>query len=386
MKIEEIAKNIYYVGVEDKTIDLFESQYIVPKGITYNSYIIKDKKNLIVDTVDSRKTEEWLENVEKVLEGETLDYLVVSHLEPDHSGSIDALISKYPEMKIVGNAKTFAFMPQFIKSNIENKKVLVEEGEELSIGEHTFKFIMAQMVHWPEVMVEYEEKEKILFSADAFGTFGILENEENWYEDAGRYYFNIVGKYGIQVQALLKKAATLDISKICSLHGPILKENLEKYIKLYDVWSRYEPEEEGITIAYTSIHGNTKKIAEKLAKDLIDRGEKVAIYDLSRGNLSYAIADAFRYSKLVLLSATYNMQLFPPMQSFLSQLQGKNYQNRKLAIIENGSWAPNAANCIKEFASKMKDITIYEPIVTVRTTLNEESKQKLENLLENLVK
>lgn len=386
MKIEEIAKNIYYVGVEDKTIDLFESQYIVPKGITYNSYIIKDKKNLIVDTVDSRKTEEWLENVEKVLEGETLDYLVVSHLEPDHSGSIDALISKYPEMKIVGNAKTFAFMPQFIKSNIENKKVLVEEGEELSIGEHTFKFIMAPMVHWPEVMVEYEEKEKILFSADAFGTFGILENEENWYEDAGRYYFNIVGKYGIQVQALLKKAATLDISKICSLHGPILKENLEKYIKLYDVWSKYEPEEEGITIAYTSIHGNTKKIAEKLAKDLIDRGEKVAIYDLSRGNLSYAIADAFRYSKLVLLSATYNMQLFPPMQSFLSQLQGKNYQNRKLAIIENGSWAPNAANCIKEFASKMKDITIYEPIVTVRTTLNEESKQKLENLLENLVK
>ena len=386
MKIEEIAKNIYYVGVEDKTIDLFESQYIVPKGITYNSYIIKDKKNLIVDTVDSRKTEEWLENVEKVLEGETLDYLVVSHLEPDHSGSIDALISKYPEIKIVGNAKTFAFMPQFIKSNIENKKVLVEEGEELSIGEHTFKFIMAPMVHWPEVMVEYEEKEKILFSADAFGTFGILENEENWYEDAGRYYFNIVGKYGIQVQALLKKAATLDISKICSLHGPILKENLEKYIKLYDIWSRYEPEEEGITIAYTSIHGNTKKIAEKLAKDLIDRGEKVAIYDLSRGNLSYAIADAFRYSKLVLLSATYNMQLFPPMQSFLSQLQGKNYQNRKLAIIENGSWAPNAANCIKEFASKMKDITIYEPIVTVRTTLNEESKQKLENLLENLVK
>ena len=386
MKIEEIAKNIYYVGVEDKTIDLFESQYIVPKGITYNSYIIKDKKNLIVDTVDSRKTEEWLENVEKVLEGETLDYLVVSHLEPDHSGSIDALISKYPEMKIVGNAKTFAFMPQFIKSNIENKKVLVEEGEELSIGEHTFKFIMAPMVHWPEVMVEYEEKEKILFSADAFGTFGILENEENWYEDAGRYYFNIVGKYGIQVQALLKKAATLDISKICSLHGPILKENLEKYIKLYDVWSRYEPEEEGITIAYTSIHGNTKKIAEKLAKDLIDRGEKVAIYDLSRGNLSYVIADAFRYSKLVLLSATYNMQLFPPMQSFLSQLQGKNYQNRKLAIIENGSWAPNVANCIKEFASKMKDITIYEPIVTVRTTLNEESKQKLENLLENLVK
>ena len=386
MKIEEIAKNIYYVGVEDKTIDLFESQYIVPKGITYNSYIIKDKKNLIVDTVDSRKTEEWLENVEKVLEGETLDYLVVSHLEPDHSGSIDALISKYPEMKIVGNAKTFAFMPQFIKSNIENKKVLVEEGEELSIGEHTFKFIMAPMVHWPEVMVEYEEKEKILFSADAFGTFGILENEENWYEDAGRYYFNIVGKYGIQVQALLKKAATLDISKICPLHGPILKENLEKYIKLYDVWSRYEPEEEGITIAYTSIHGNTKKIAEKLAKDLIDRGEKVAIYDLSRGNLSYAIADAFRYSKLVLLSATYNMQLFPPMQSFLSQLQGKNYQNRKLAIIENGSWAPNAANCIKEFASKMKDITIYEPIVTVRTTLNEESKQKLENLLENLAK
>ena len=386
MKIEEIGKNIYYVGVEDKTIDLFESQYIVPKGIIYNSYIIKDKKNLIVDTVDSRKTDEWIEKVENVLNGENLDYLIVSHLEPDHSGSIDALLSKYPEMKIVGNAKTFAFIPQFIKSDIENRKVLVAEGEELNIGEHTFKFIMAPMVHWPEVMVEYEKKEKILFSADAFGTFGILEDEKNWYEDAGRYYFNIVGKYGVQVQALLNKAKSLDIREICPLHGPILKENLEKYINLYDKWSKYEPEEEGITIAYTSIHGNTKKIAEYAAKNLIDRGQKVAIYDLARENLSYAIADAFKYSKLLVLSATYNMQLFPPMQSFLSQLQGKNYQNRKIAIIENGSWAPNAANCIKDILEKMKDITIYEPIVTVRTTLNEESKEKLEILLENLVK
>lgn len=386
MKIEEIGKNIYYVGVEDKTIDLFESQYIVPKGITYNSYIIKDKKNLIVDTVDSRKTDEWIEKVENVLNGENLDYLIVSHLEPDHSGSIDALLSKYPEMKLVGNAKTFAFIPQFIKSDIENRKVLVAEGEELNIGEHTFKFIMAPMVHWPEVMVEYEKKEKILFSADAFGTFGILEDEKNWYEDAGRYYFNIVGKYGVQVQALLNKAKSLDIREICPLHGPILKENLEKYINLYDKWSKYEPEEEGITIAYTSIHGNTKKIAEYAAKNLIDRGQKVAIYDLARENLSYAIADAFKYSKLLVLSATYNMQLFPPMQSFLSQLQGKNYQNRKIAIIENGSWAPNAANCIKDILEKMKDITIYEPIVTVRTTLNEESKEKLEILLENLVK
>ena len=386
MKIEEIGKNIYYVGVEDKTIDLFESQYIVPKGITYNSYIIKDKKNLIVDTVDSRKTDEWIEKVENVLNGENLDYLIVSHLEPDHSGSIDALLSKYPEMKLVGNAKTFAFIPQFIKSDIENRKVLVAEGEELNIGEHTFKFIMAPMVHWPEVMVEYEKKEKILFSADAFGTFGILEDEKNWYEDAGRYYFNIVGKYGVQVQALLNKAKSLDIREICPLHGPILKENLEKYINLYDKWSKYEPEEEGITIAYTSIHGNTKKIAEYAAKNLIDRGQKVAIYDLARENLSYAIADAFKYSKLLVLSATYNMQLFPPMQSFLSQLQGKNYQNRKIAIIENGSWAPNAANCIKDILEKMKDITIYEPIITVRTTLNEESKEKLEILLENLVK
>lgn len=386
MKIEEIGKNIYYVGVEDKTIDLFESQYIVPKGITYNSYIIKDKKNLIVDTVDSRKTDEWIEKVENVLNGENLDYLIVSHLEPDHSGSIDALLSKYPEMKLVGNAKTFAFIPQFIKSDIENRKVLVAEGEELNIGEHTFKFIMAPMVHWPEVMVEYEKKEKILFSADAFGTFGILEDEKNWYEDAGRYYFNIVGKYGVQVKALLNKAKSLDIREICPLHGPILKENLEKYINLYDKWSKYEPEEEGITIAYTSIHGNTKKIAEYAAKNLIDRGQKVAIYDLARENLSYAIADAFKYSKLLVLSATYNMQLFPPMQSFLSQLQGKNYQNRKIAIIENGSWAPNAANCIKDILEKMKDITIYEPIVTVRTTLNEESKEKLEILLENLVK
>lgn len=386
MKVEEFVKNVYYVGVEDNTLDLFESQYPLPKGITYNSYIIKDEKNIIIDTVDNRKTDEWLQNIEQVLQGEKLDYLVVSHLEPDHSGSIDALISKYPEIKIIGNAKTFAFLPQFIKSDIENNKVVVSEGETLNIGEHTFKFIMAPMVHWPEVMVEYEMKEKILFSADAFGTFGILENEEDWYEDAGRYYFNIVGKYGVQVQMLLKKAASLDIKMICSLHGPILKNNLEKYIKLYDIWSKYEPEEEGIVVAYASIHGNTKKIAEEFAKQLLDRGKKVAIYDLARESLSYTIADAFKYSTLVLAASTYNMNAFPPMQSLLYQLLGKNYQNRKIAIIENGTWAPNSANCMKEYIEKMKDITIYEPIVTIRTTLNDESRNKLNELIENIVK
>ena len=386
MKVEEFVKNVYYVGVEDNTLDLFESQYPLPKGITYNSYIIKDEKNIIIDTVDNRKTDEWLQNIEQVLQGEKLEYLVVSHLEPDHSGSIDALISKYPEIKIIGNAKTFAFLPQFIKSDIENNKVVVSEGETLNIGEHTFKFIMAPMVHWPEVMVEYEMKEKILFSADAFGTFGILENEEDWYEDAGRYYFNIVGKYGVQVQMLLKKAASLDIKMICSLHGPILKNNLEKYIKLYDIWSKYEPEEEGIVVAYASIHGNTKKIAEEFAKQLLDRGKKVAIYDLARESLSYTIADAFKYSALVLAASTYNMNAFPPMQSLLYQLLGKNYQNRKIAIIENGTWAPNSANCMKEYIEKMKDITIYEPIVTIRTTLNDESRNKLNELIENIVK
>ena len=386
MKVEEFVKNVYYVGVEDNTLDLFESQYPLPKGITYNSYIIKDEKNIIIDTVDNRKTDEWLQNIEQVLQGEKLEYLVVSHLEPDHSGSIDALISKYPEIKIIGNAKTFAFLPQFIKSDIENNKVVVSEGETLNIGEHTFKFIMAPMVHWPEVMVEYEMKEKILFSADAFGTFGILENEEDWYEDAGRYYFNIVGKYGVQVQMLLKKAASLDIKMICSLHGPILRNNLEKYIKLYDTWSKYEPEEEGIVVAYASIHGNTKKIAEEFAKQLLDRGKKVAIYDLARESLSYTIADAFKYSALVLAASTYNMNAFPPMQSLLYQLLGKNYQNRKIAIIENGTWAPNSANCMKEYIEKMKDITIYEPIVTIRTTLNDESRNKLNELIENIVK
>ena len=386
MKVEEFVKNVYYVGVEDNTLDLFESQYPLPKGITYNSYIIKDEKNIIIDTVDNRKTDEWLQNIEQVLQGEKLEYLVVSHLEPDHSGSIDALISKYPEIKIIGNAKTFAFLPQFIKSDIESNKVVVSEGETLNIGEHTFKFIMAPMVHWPEVMVEYEMKEKILFSADAFGTFGILENEEDWYEDAGRYYFNIVGKYGVQVQMLLKKAASLDIKMICSLHGPILRNNLEKYIKLYDTWSKYESEEEGIVVAYASIHGNTKKIAEEFAKQLLDRGKKVAIYDLARESLSYTIADAFKYSTLVLAASTYNMNAFPPMQSLLYQLLGKNYQNRKIAIIENGTWAPNAANCMKEYIEKMKDITIYETIVTIRTTLNDESRNKLNELIENIVK
>lgn len=388
IKDTTISKDIIYIGADDKTIDLFESQYVVPNGISYNSYLIKDEKIVVMDTIDKRKTDEWLNNLEKTLEGKTVDYLVVSHLEPDHAYNIELLAKKYPEMRIVGNDKTFALMPQFFDiPDLEERKVIVKEGEELNIGKHTLQFFMAPMVHWPEVMVTYEKTEKILFSADAFGKFGTLDTDEDWTCEARRYYFNIVGQYGVQVQNLLKKASSLDIKMICPLHGPLLKENLEYYINKYDIWSRYQPEDDGVFIAYASIHGNTADAAKELAKILQEKGaKKVAITDLSRDDMAEAIEDAFRYDKVILAASSYNFEVFPPMEQFLHHLKSKNYQNRKIGVIENGTWAPTAAKCMKDILDTMKDITICEPIVTIKSKLNEGSKKKLVELSDNILK
>lgn len=387
MKDTTISKDIIYIGADDKDIDLFESQYVVPNGISYNSYLIKDEKNVVMDTIDKRKTDEWIQNLENALAGEKPDYLVISHLEPDHAYNIELLARKYPEMKLIGNEKTFAFLPQFFDiSDLENRKIVVKEGDEFNIGKHTLQFFMAPMVHWPEVMVTYEKSEKIVFSADGFGKFGSLDTEEDWACEARRYYFNIVGKYGMQVQALLKKLATLDVKMICPLHGPILKENLEYYIGKYDVWSSYEPEDDGVFIAYASIHGNTADAAKELAKMLEEKGaKKVAITDLARDDMAEAIEDAFRYDKIILAASSYNFGVFPPMEQFLHHLAGKNYQNRKIGIVENGTWAPSAGKCMKEIISNMKDITLCETMVTIRSKLNDESRAKLEELAEEIL-
>lgn len=376
-----ITEKIKYVGVNDKTLDLFESQYKIPNGVSYNSYIIQDEKITIMDTVDKRAVKEWLQNIEETLEECTADYLVVSHLEPDHSAGIEIIADKYPEMKIVLSKKASEMLPQFINKDLSERIVIMQEGNILDLGYHKLQFIMAPMVHWPEVMVTYEKTEKIVFSADGFGKFGTLDVEEDWIEEARRYYFNIVGKYGAPVQALLKKLSTLDVKMICPLHGPILKENLGYYIDKYNTWSSYKPEEEGIFIAYASIYGNTAKVAEKLAEILKQKGaKKVILKDLARDDLADAIEDAFRYDKIILAASSYNMGVFPPMEHFLNQLKGKNYQNRKIGIIENGTWAPSAGKCMKDIISNMKDITIYEPTVTVMSTLNEETSKKLEEL------
>ena len=387
MKDITISNDIIYIGADDKDIDLFESQYIVPNGISYNSYLIKDEKIAIMDTIDKRKTDEWIANLDKTLDGRKPDYLVVSHMEPDHAANIKTLIDKYPNIKIVSNSKTFAFIPQFFDiPDLENRKIEVKEGDTLDLGKHKLKFIMAPMVHWPEVMMEYEETERILFAADAFGKFGALDTDEEWDCEARRYYFNIVGKYGVQVQAVLKKAANLDIKTICPLHGPILKENLEHYLKLYDTWSSYQPESEGIFIACSSIHGNTMEAAKELKNILEQKGaKKVVLSDLAREDFAECIEDAFRYGKIVLASSTYNMGIFSPMDQFLHHLKGKNYQNRKVGIIENGTWAPNAAKCMKEILEQMKDIEIIEPVVTIKSTLNNESREKLNELAEKLI-
>ena len=386
MKDVTITDSILYVGVDDKTIDLFESQYEVPNGISYNSYVILDEKVALMDTVDSRATEEWLDNLDKALAGRSIDYLVVSHMEPDHAGNIKNLIDRYPEMKIVGNAKTFAMIPQFFDVDITDRTVSVKEGDTLSLGKHTLQFFMAPMVHWPEVMVAYEQSEKILFSADGFGKFGALDTDEAWTCEARRYYFNIVGKYGAQVQALLKKAATLDIQMICPLHGPILKEDLGYYIGKYDIWSKYEPEDEGVFIAYASIHGNTAKAAKKLAEMLEEKGAKrVAIADLARDDMAEAVEDAFRHDKLVLASATYDGGLFPCMEDFLSHLKAKNFQKRTVGLMENGTWAPMSAKKMREVLEGMKEITICEPTVTIKSAMKEETLKVMEELVEKLV-
>ena len=381
-----ISDSIRYVGVDDKDIDLFESQYIVPNGVSYNSYVIMDEKIAIMDTVDARKTDEWLENVEKELSGKTPAYLIISHLEPDHSGSIQAVVEKYPDMKLVSNAKLFSMLPQFFDLDVEDKKVVVAEGDTLELGSHTLNFVMAPMVHWPEVMVEYESSEKVLFSADAFGKFGALDTDEDWACEARRYYFNIVGKYGAQASALLKKAAGLDIQTICPLHGPILKENLDYYIGKYVTWSSYEAEDDGVLVAYGSIHGNTAKAAKKLGEILEAKGaKKVVVCDLAREDLAEAIEDAFRYDKLVVACATYDAGLFPIMQDFLFHLGHKNFQNKKVAFMENGSWAPMANKKMKEFFEGMKNMTLCENTVTIKSTMKDENIAEMEALAEELL-
>ncbi len=381
-----ISDQILYVGVDDKTLDLFESQYIIPNGVSYNSYVILDEKVAVMDTVDARATDEWLANLDEALAGRTVDYLVVSHMEPDHAANIGKMIERYPKMKVVGNAKTFAMIPQFFDADISERSVVVKEGDTLCLGKHILQFFMAPMVHWPEVMVTYEQTEKILFSADGFGKFGALDADEAWTCEARRYYFNIVGKYGAQVQALLKKAARLDIQMICPLHGPILKEDLGYYIGKYDIWSKYEPEDEGVFIAYASIHGNTAKAAKQLAKILEEKGAKrVAIADLSRDDMAEAVEDAFRHSKLVLASSTYDGGLFPCMEDFLSHLKAKNYQKRTVALIENGSWAPMAAKHMRTYLEAMKNIEICEPVITIKSTPNADTVAAMEALAERLV-
>ncbi len=382
----KVSKDIAYIGANDYKIKLFESQYELEKGMAYNSYLIKDEKNAILDTIDENVTDKWLENLEKELNGEKPDYLVISHLEPDHAYNIGLVAEKYPEMKIVGNQITFNMLQNFFKiENLAERKVVVMEGDVLDLGKHKLQFIMAPMIHWPEVMMSYEQTEKILFSADAFGKFGTTDADEDWDCEARRYYFGIVGKYGMQVQNILKKVASLDVKMICPLHGPILKENLGYYINKYDIWSSYKPEEEGIMIAVASIHGNTMKAAKKLEEILKNTvKEKVVLVDLAREDWAESVEDAFRYSKLILMASSYNMGVFPPMEYFLNHLKDRNYQNRKIAIIENGSWAPSAAKCMKNIIEDMKNIELVDNVITIKSTMSEKNIQEFENLAKKI--
>lgn len=380
----KITDTIKYVGANDETIDLFEGQYRMLHGVSYNSYVILDEKIAIMDTVDRRATEEWLSNLERVLEGRTPDYLIVSHMEPDHAANIQRVAEKYPEMKIVGNAKTFPMIAQFFDLNIEGREVIVKEGDTLSLGRHTLQFFMAPMVHWPEVMVTYEQSEKVLFSADGFGKFGSLSVEEPWEDEARRYFINIVGKYGAPVQALLKKAAALDVAMICPLHGPVLTENLEHYIGLYDTWSSYRPEEKGVLIACASIYGNTRKAAEALADELTRAGQQVCVMDLCRCDLAKAVSNAFRYDRLVLACATYDGGMYLPMEDYLNHLKAKNFQKRKIGLMENGSWAPMAAKKMKEALEGMKEMTFCDTMVTIRSAMKENDLPQIQKLAEEL--
>ncbi len=387
MKNNQLSKDIYYIGVDDKKIDLFEGQYVVPNGISYNSYVIMDEKIAVMDTVDLSMCNEWCQNLENVLNGKTPDYLVVLHMEPDHAGSIEKFLNKYTKANVVANAKTFQMMSQFFeKLDLTDRQVLVAEGDELSLGEHKLVFVMAPMVHWPEVMVAYEQKEKILFSADAFGKFGALDVEEEWDCEARRYYINIVGKYGAPVQSLLKKVANLDIEKIYPLHGPMLTENLGYYINKYDIWSSYRSEDEGVFIAYTSIYGNTKKAAEKLKDILEQKGVvKVSMVDLARDDMAEVVEDAFRYDRLVLASPTYDGGMFPFMETFINRLKSKNFQNRKVGFIENGSWAPVAGKKMMDEMSTLKNMELIEDKVTIKSTVKEDDIVQLEKLADALL-
>ena len=383
----KISEKVKYIGVNDKTLDLFESQYVVPNGVSYNSYVILDEKITIMDTIDKRAILEWEKNLENVLDGKEPEYLVISHLEPDHSAGIKLILEKYPNIKIILSERASNMLPQFIDNDLSDKLIIANEGDKIDLGEHKLNFIMAPMVHWPEVMFTYEETEKILFSADGFGKFGSLDIDEDWACEARRYYFNIVGKYGTQVQMILKKASNLDIKVICPLHGPILTENLEYYIEKYNIWSSYKPEDEGILIAYNSIHGNTRKVVEKLVELLKeDTAQKIIVSDLSREDMSEVIEDAFRYDKMVVATPTYDAGLFPTTEKFLRHLKHKNFQNRKIGIIENGSWAPMAGKLVKELLGGMKDITVIEPMITVRTRMTEKNEEQLKELVKNLLK
>ena len=381
----EVVKDIINIGASDKNLKLFEGQYVLKNGMSYNSYIIKDEKTVILDTIDEGVTEKWLDNLEKVLGNKEPEYLIVSHMEPDHAYNIGTLIEKYPNMKIVGNTFTFNILSNFFDVDISDKKVIVKEGDILDIGKHKLQFFMAPMVHWPEVMVTFEQTEKILFTADGFGKFGALDVEEKWDDEARRYYFGIVGKYGMQVQALLAKASKLDIKMICPLHGPILKDNLEYYINKYNVWSSYEPEEDGVFIACSSIYGNTLEVAKKLKTILEANGtNNIVLADLTKDDWAEAVANAFKFSKLVVASSSYNAGLFPPMEQFLRRLKERNYQKRKVAIIENGSWAPSAGKCMKDLLQEMKDIEIVQPVVTIKSRMKTENLAELEELASKL--
>ena len=382
--MKSFSESVKYIGVNDKELDLFESQYVVPNGVSYNSYVILDDKIAVMDTVDERKTDEWFANLEKELAGRTPDYLVISHLEPDHSANIKRFTEKYPGAALVASAKAFAMLPQFFDIEDSVEKISVKEGDTLSLGSHELTFIMAPMVHWPEVMVEYEKSEKILFSADGFGKFGALDVEEDWACEARRYYFNIVGKYGGPVQTLLKKAAALDIKTICPLHGPILTENLEYYIDLYNTWSSYQPEKDGVFIACASIYGNTKNAALKLKELLEAKGVQVAFSDITREDLAEAVEDAFKYSKTVFAASSYDGGVFPPMETLLCHLKAKAFQNRTVGIIENGSWAPCAARTMKAALEGMKNISVCENTVTVKSVFKESDIPALEALAQEL--
>ena len=382
-----ITKDIRYIGVNDHQVDLFEGQYVVPSGMSYNSYAIMDEKVAIFDTVDRNFTAQWLDNIRTVLDGRKPDYLIIQHMEPDHSANIANFLKEYPDTTVVSSAKAFTMMGNFFGADCAPNRLVVGEGSTLCLGAHTLTFVTAPMVHWPEVIVTYDALDKVLFSADGFGKFGALDVEQDWDDEARRYYIGIVGKYGPQVQALLKKAAGLEISKICPLHGPVLTENLGHYLNLYNLWSSYQPEEEGVVVAYTSVYGNTRAAAELLAKSLSDAGcSKVVVYDLARCDMAQAVADAFRYSKLVLATTTYNADIFPFMKEFIHHLTERSFQNRTVAFVENGTWAPTAAKCMAKMLEGSKNLTFANTTVKILSALSDDSKAQIAALAEELSK